>query len=176
MSLDTWEFLNQFSPIQLSFNYRSSTEMKSASCPQIPLWSDRLLFLRSNPSLLVSGFFFFKDNISVDSNAVLAWVFCLFLKEKSELCSSTESWMLTANSAPVPIQQSPTWSTQITAQMQSGIYWSPTPEASAQRQANCRMRVWTGKGVHLGRTAHNACTHIHTQQTYLHDPHDLRQV
>jgi len=159
----------------LPFNYQSFTKMKSASRPQIPLWSDRLLFLRFNPSLLVSVVFFLKTVFL--STAMQCWCGLLFvLKEKSELCSSTESWMLTANPAPVPVQQRPAWSIQITAQMQSGIHASPTPEASPQRQANCRKRVQTGKAVHPSRTAFNTCTHIHTQRTYLHNPRDLRQV
>lgn len=66
--------------------------MKSASCPQLPLWNDRLVFLMFNPSPLVSIFFFSKTIfLSKQCSSV-----GVFFQGKSELCGSTESWMLTA--------------------------------------------------------------------------------
>lgn len=87
--------------------------MKSASCPQLPLWNDRLVFLMFNPSPLVSiFFFFFKDNISVKAMQQ-RWVFF-----SGEIWTMRFYWKLNAYSypAPAPSQQSLTWNTQVIAQ------------------------------------------------------------
>lgn len=68
--------------------------MKSASCSQPPLWNDRLLFLRFNPSSFVFIFFSLRLYFCQQqcSSVGFCWAF-FFFQGKSEPCSSAGSWM-----------------------------------------------------------------------------------
>lgn len=136
--------------------------MKSVSCSQPPLWNDRLLFLRFNPSSFVS-IFFPKDCISVNSNAA-AWGFVglVFFRENLEPCSSTGSWMPAATQ-PQPSQASlktlrslhwHCWATQcLTLGMYLNSSWNCLPsklrKTGAELQDMARisqnLASWVGK-------------------------------
>lgn len=136
--------------------------MKSVSCSQPPLWNDRLLFLRFNPSSFVS-IFFPKDCISVNSNAA-AWGFVglVFFRENLEPCSSTGSWMPAATQ-PQPSQaslktlRSLHWHCWATQRLTLGMYlnssWNCLPsklrKTGAELQDMARisqnLASWVGK-------------------------------
>lgn len=79
--------------------------MKSVSCSQPPLWNDRLLFLRFNPSSFVSIFFFLGLYFCQQQCSSVGFCWACFLQGKSEPCSSAGSWMPAATQ-PQPSQAS----------------------------------------------------------------------
>lgn len=126
--------------------------MKSVSCSQPPLWNDRLLFLRFNPSSFVSIFFFPRTVFLSTAMQQCGVLLGLFFSGK--IWTMQFYWKLDACSYSAPVQPSLTQNIHVTALTLLGYsmfnirnalktpHGAASPASSGKQEQNCKK--WPG--------------------------------